>query len=136
MQAGLAEAKGLDLDEVEGVMKFLAVRGIDLSDYPSEVLQRNAVPILILHRSFEACQKCQKFEDCGLWSLGWVPVYDPDASKKYGWPYFRWRMCQYRKQWEEMEAKKQKRKTRARIEELGAEVPLEQVPQEVREEFR
>lgn len=124
------QAAAEKLEEVEGIVLFLATEGIDLRGFSPDVLRQNAVPIIILHRSFEACGKCQRFEDCGLWSRGWVPVYDPEASRIYGWPYFRWRMCHHRRVWEEAQAKKQKRKAGVRVEEIGTEVPLADVPQE------
>lgn len=121
---------GGQLEEVQGVVLFLATKGIDLRGFSTEVLKQSAVPILILHRSFEACRKCRQFEDCSLWSKGWVPVYDPGASRKYGWPYFRWRMCRYRLEHEEEKVQKRKRKTKVRVDDIGTEVPLEDIPRE------
>lgn len=70
----------------------------DYIDFEPEQLDKAAVPIMLANNAEDACEMCLSLSDCSLPSRGWVPVLDMEASRIYGYPYFRWRKCHHLKQ--------------------------------------
>jgi len=72
-------------------------------EFTEEQINQCYSSIALAVNAEEACPICERLGDCLLRTNGWVPIFDPEASRVYGYPYFKWRKCDRRKTFEARE---------------------------------